>query len=131
MYFFSTIFGYYLDISENLFRLQIGGQKHWNVYTKSFLSFGQVSARERHLAMIADSAIASNKNSVENPCFHSGYSEKNQGSTGVNGLKLVYVTVSGPNSASDDQFEKCLATLRPLLNKVNSNGIYLYSVLSF
>ena len=40
------------DISENLFRLQIGGQKHWNVYTKSFLSFGHNSARERHFRQV-------------------------------------------------------------------------------
>ena len=40
------------DISENLFRLQIGGQKHWNVYTKSFLSFGHNSARERHFLQV-------------------------------------------------------------------------------
>ena len=29
------------DISENLLKLQIGGQKLWNVYTKSFLSFAK------------------------------------------------------------------------------------------
>lgn len=34
-----------LDIQEGLFKLQLGGQKQWNVYTKSFLQFGIVSAR--------------------------------------------------------------------------------------
>ena len=44
-----------MDINEGLFKLQIGGQKHWNVYTKSFLQFGIVSARKRHIAGIVDS----------------------------------------------------------------------------
>lgn len=41
------------DIMSNLFKLQIGGQKHWNVYTHSFLYFGLNSARLRmHQAII-------------------------------------------------------------------------------
>ena len=34
------------DISEGLFKFQLGGQKHWNVYTKSFLQFGWVSEQD-------------------------------------------------------------------------------------
>lgn len=37
------------DILDGLFKLQIGSQKHWNVYAKSFLEFGINSARNRHL----------------------------------------------------------------------------------
>jgi Golgi nucleoside diphosphatase len=35
------------DIMSNLFKLQVGAQKHWNVYTHSFLYFGSTSARLR------------------------------------------------------------------------------------
>jgi len=69
------------DISENLFKLQIGGQKHWNVYTKSFLSFGHVSARKRHLTSVADTALKNQESSTaEVPfgmsyCLHTGYTE--------------------------------------------------------
>ncbi|CAN0437084.1 unnamed protein product, partial [Ectocarpus sp. 8 AP-2014] len=35
------------DILANLFKLQIGAEKHWNVYTHSFLQFGLNSARAR------------------------------------------------------------------------------------
>lgn len=40
----STQIAFYLpsqDILEGLFKLQIGGQKEWNVYAKSFLQFGK------------------------------------------------------------------------------------------
>jgi len=56
----STQIAFYVpsqDISEGLYKLQIGGQKHWNVYTKSFLQFGVVSARKRHLGLVADAAV--------------------------------------------------------------------------
>ncbi|KAG5177862.1 nucleoside phosphatase GDA1/CD39, partial [Tribonema minus] len=35
------------DIMSNLFKLQIGSQKHWNVYTHSFLGFGEAAMRMR------------------------------------------------------------------------------------
>ncbi|CAM9669630.1 unnamed protein product, partial [Phaeothamnion confervicola] len=35
------------DIVANLFKLQVGAQKHFNVYTHSFLYFGINSARDR------------------------------------------------------------------------------------
>jgi len=41
------------DILSNLFKLQVGSQKHWNIYAHSFLQYGRVSARQRmwsHLA---------------------------------------------------------------------------------
>ncbi len=52
----STQIAFYLpseDIMEGLYKLQIGGQKHWNVYTKSFLKFGITSARRRHFQYLA------------------------------------------------------------------------------
>jgi hypothetical protein len=29
------------DISEGLFKLQVGSQRHWNLYAKSFLDYGE------------------------------------------------------------------------------------------
>ena len=57
----STQIAFYLDsedIMEGLYKLQIGGQKHWNVYTKSFLEFGINSARRRHFQYLAAAALA-------------------------------------------------------------------------
>lgn len=96
----STQIAFYLpseDLMEGLYKLQIGGQKHWNVYTKSFLKFGLNSARRRHFEYLAmehlrrmgitgDHAIiahiAEEKQvsgnymvEVDNPCFHQGFSE--------------------------------------------------------
>lgn len=46
------------DYMEGLYKLQIGGQKHWNVYTKSFLQFGINSARKRMFRLLATNAVA-------------------------------------------------------------------------
>lgn len=46
------------DILANLFKLQIGAQKHWNVYTHSFLQFGLNSARARMHTKVTDAAKA-------------------------------------------------------------------------
>jgi hypothetical protein len=108
------------DVSEGLFNLQIGGQKHWNVYAKSFLSFGQNSARLRHLTSVADAAVAKmTRGSAEHPqaleyCFHSGYSENV-----LNSNASLLVEVSGPPVAAQDQFERCMDAVRPLLHKEN------------
>lgn len=58
----STQIAYFLpsqDILEGLYKFQIGNQKIWNVYTKSFLSFGVNSARTRHLTGIVDNYLYS------------------------------------------------------------------------
>ena len=57
----STQIAYYLpsqDILEGLYKFQIGNHKIWNVYTKSFLSFGVVSARQRHITDFVDKFLA-------------------------------------------------------------------------
>lgn len=97
------------DISEGLYKLQIGGHKHWNVYTKSFLQFGVVSARRRHLIQIASAAHDSKR--VEAPCFHSGYKESIQSSDG----KMV--DIFGPSYPEKGQFRRCYDSLRPLMEK--------------
>jgi GDA1/CD39 (nucleoside phosphatase) family len=42
------------DIMSNLFKLQVGGQKHWNVYSHSFLYFGSASTRLRMQQDVVD-----------------------------------------------------------------------------
>lgn len=41
------------DISEGMFKLQLGLSEHWNLYAKSFLQFGYDAARQRHLQELA------------------------------------------------------------------------------
>jgi GDA1/CD39 (nucleoside phosphatase) family len=70
--------------------------------------------------MVADGFLngkSGNSGSVVNSCFHSGYSEKNTGSGTYTGGKPGEVTIQGPSSASNDQFDKCAASIRPLMNK--------------
>jgi Golgi nucleoside diphosphatase len=120
----STQIAFYVpsqDIMEGLYKLQIGGQKAWNCYAKSFLTFGVVSARLRHLTILVDdfySTITSNNGNVMtnraiNYCFHSGYSEQVHDSTGARTLE-----VAGPSSSGDqDQLTKCRISIQPLLEK--------------
>ncbi|KAG5187142.1 nucleoside phosphatase family-domain-containing protein [Tribonema minus] len=42
------------DIMSNLFKLQVGAQKHWNVYVHSFLYFGEAAMRLRLLQSLVD-----------------------------------------------------------------------------
>ena len=46
------------DYMEGLYRLQIGGQRYWNVYTKSFLQFGINSSRKRMFRLLANNAMS-------------------------------------------------------------------------
>jgi hypothetical protein len=44
------------SIVENLFKLQIGGSKHWNIYAHSFLQYGRDSAQSRMWSNLAQKA---------------------------------------------------------------------------
>jgi hypothetical protein len=100
----STQIAYFLpsqDILEGLYKFQIGNQKIWNVYTKSFLSFGVVSARQRHITELVDRFLSEqpegkiskhhNDLTAENSCFYAGYSEQATDST-----QKYRIEVSGP-----------------------------------
>lgn len=62
------------DIMANLFKLQIGQSKHWNVYAHSFLYFGMNEARRRFQAKLASHADAKTQliEGVQNPCLPGG-----------------------------------------------------------
>lgn len=116
------------DVSEGLFKLQLGGQKHWNVYTKSFLQFGHVSARLRHVTGIAnDAMLGIDPNSADVPkalnyCFVAGYSEHVSPGPGYdNGYYNAQVLISGPPVPAQDQFKRCLEAVQPLLVKYNND----------
>jgi len=42
------------DILANLFKVQVGQQRHWNIYAHSFLHYGQNSARRRMWGKLAE-----------------------------------------------------------------------------
>lgn len=118
----STQIAYYVpsqDILEGLYKLQLGGQKSWNVYTKSFLQFGIVSARLRFVNYLVDKYIEAHpevlaedtsKVKIENPCFHSGYSEVAKDSSGEHSFEMV-----GPDDPLPNQLVTCRTALVPLL----------------
>ena len=60
------------DVMANLFKLQIGGARHWNVYVHSFLYFGVNGAWARLNAdLYSRSGSSTNSSSavVKNPCL--------------------------------------------------------------
>mmetsp|Transcript_1421 Transcript_1421/g.1905 ORF Transcript_1421/g.1905 Transcript_1421/m.1905 type:complete len:555 (+) Transcript_1421:167-1831(+) len=54
------------DIMANLFKLQIGQAKHWNLYSHSFLYYGLNEARHRFQAILLSS---SGEEKIGNPCL--------------------------------------------------------------
>lgn len=112
------------DILANMFKLQIGAQKHWNIYTHSFLYFGVNSARDRlHMDLATrtgeeESWRGQEKgkkgkkekgSTVANACLPAGYEEA---FTVVNSSRQVLV--QGVKAT----FEECLTQVVPLLRKV-------------
>jgi len=100
------------DILANMFKLQLGAQKHWNVYVHSFLYFGVNSARDRFHTLIIGEAMQAGKKRATNPCYPSGYSENYVGEDG----KTYVIEGSTPNIPSMDAYVE-VATL--LLRKVS------------
>jgi Golgi nucleoside diphosphatase len=60
------------DVMANLFKLQLGAAKHWNVYTHSFLYFGVNGAYARFNAMMVARATRENQPDIYNPCLPGG-----------------------------------------------------------
>jgi Golgi nucleoside diphosphatase len=115
----STQIAFYVpnqEITEGLFKLQIGNRKHWNLYTKSFLQFGHNSIQQRHLEDITNTFLQSSRHSVDSAadaltaCYHAGYSEDF-----FNKDEQRWMTVRGPVMSSSTQMAECIAVLKPLL----------------
>jgi GDA1/CD39 (nucleoside phosphatase) family len=64
------------DIMANLFKLQIGQAKHWNVYGHSFLYYGMNDAMTRFQSRLAAEKTAEQRliTGVYNPCLPGGAS---------------------------------------------------------
>ena len=106
------------DISEGIFKLQIGSQRHWNIYAKSFLMYGHNSARNRHFSAIAEQSLKSEDDDdiryANDMCLFSGYSETL--SQSMTSYKRE-VVLRGPSEPLKDQFDLCAHSVKPLLNK--------------
>jgi len=116
------------DIMSNLFKLQIGQGKHWNVYAHSFLYFGINEAWNRMGAYV--STINNNTDvqpKVQNPCLAGGtktdfdstiYFENGQESfrNDKNGEPISYKTVL-VNDDSTGSYESCSDIAKSLMNK--------------
>lgn len=136
----STQIAFYVPnqlITEGLFKLQIGGRKHWNLYTKvslnltmrhsnplrtliplkSFLQFGHESAKSRYFEGITSAALTAQANmnftsafTARASCFHAGFSEKY---TNVEMSRSMFVR--GPVEPSSLQMDECMSAILPLL----------------
>lgn len=62
------------DIMANLFKIQIGQAKHWNLYAHSFLYYGINEARDRFYAQLLHSKDDQTRlvQGVHNPCLPGG-----------------------------------------------------------
>lgn len=59
------------DIIENLFKVQVGGLKHWNIYARSFLHYGAYAARQRIWDELAskEGCFEGERNDSSAPCI--------------------------------------------------------------
>jgi Golgi nucleoside diphosphatase len=118
------------DIMANLFKLQIGQAKHWNLYAHSFLFFGLNEARNRFQAKLVAKADMKTRLiiGVQNPCLPGGSSEQVRLSIHIddNGLETFDPGIGVSQNAfyqamlkNDEQtgnFKDCLAHTNEILN---------------
>jgi len=118
------------DIMANLFKLQIGQGKHWNVYAHSYLYFGIDEAYNRLGALLAtgqsSSSSSSVASSVYNPCLPGGsqisfqsdiyFFEGHETRLSVAGQDKSYSTVL-KNDHSTGDYQQCSAIANSLVNK--------------
>lgn len=116
------------DIMSNLFKLQIGQGKHWNVYAHSFLYFGINEAWNRmgaYVSTISNETIVLSK--VQNPClvgdakvdfestiyFIDGHESFQADKNG----KPLSCKTTLVNDASRGSYDGCSAIVKSLMNK--------------
>ena len=106
------------DVMSNLFKLQIGQGKHWNVYTHSFLHFGIHEAWNRMGALL----LAGGKlTKVENPCLAGG--SKMNFKTNIMFIDGHETRITEPdhflleNSKHAGDYESCASIASSLLHK--------------
>jgi len=116
------------DIMSNLFKLQIGQGKHWNVYAHSFLYFGINEAWNRMGAYVTTIGIESSvPEEAHNPCLAGGISTSfestiffNEGHETFhmedNGKKESYRTKL-VNDSPTGNYDECSAVVTNLIHK--------------
>lgn len=120
-----------MDIMSNLFKIQIGQGKHWNVYTHSHLTFGINEAWNRMGAFLSTRYSGDNVAGkyVDNPCLPGGTKEvhfessiyfDDKGNThwrvDNNNNALIYgTTMRNQNDKGD--YDACAGVAYALLNK--------------
>eukprot|EP00980_Cylindrotheca_fusiformis_P009752 scaffold2149_cov187-Cylindrotheca_fusiformis.AAC.30 len=123
------------DIMANLFKLQIGQSKHWNIYAHSFLYFGMNEARKRFQAKLASKEDANTRLvvGVHNPCLPGGsrkevrlnihFDEFGQETfdydAGVSQNGFYQAVLKNDNNAAD--FDECIALTNNIL-KIDANS---------
>lgn len=124
------------DIMSNLFKLQIGQAKHWNVYAHSFLFYGMNEAIHRFQARLSAPKTAHQRlvEGIYNPCLPRGTTTGIQrtnihitrsGSETWNYTAGVYPSGDGSyqaifqndhNNKGGDNFEQCMKLTKDLLH---------------
>jgi len=116
------------DIMSNLFKLQIGSAKHWNLYAHSFLYFGINEAFNRFGARLAFGESTEPAMMAYNPCLPGGavYPFESRIYLSEKGVEMwhdnnpqderTYVSLlKNENGAGD--FDQCSALVQELLRK--------------
>jgi hypothetical protein len=120
------------DIMADLFKLQIGQGKHWNIYAHSFLWYGINEAKERLEARLINdmNATARLASGVYNPCLpggsdklvrtqifinEKGYETWNYTGTDIGKDGYREAIVRNPHKGGDP--DKCLALAYEMLHK--------------
>ncbi|GKZ00882.1 hypothetical protein MPSEU_001039900 [Mayamaea pseudoterrestris] len=119
------------DIMANLFKLQIGQAKHWNVYSHSYLYYGMNEAIHRYQArLVADKSSDERLiEGVHDPCLPGGATSQVRSNihvtpTGMESWNYTQVYPSGngyyqamlKNKFVKGDFERCMRLTKDLLH---------------
>lgn len=110
------------DVMANLFKMQLGGARHWNVYVHSFLYFGVNGAWSRLNARLYNNGLGVNN---INPCLPHGFSLNYTSWIHTNPEEGYLLPRSSPESVPyttnmtnhHSDFEHCSTMARVLLRK--------------
>jgi Golgi nucleoside diphosphatase len=116
------------DIMSNLFKLQIGQGKHWNLYAHSFLYFGLNAARNRFQAALLAGTTPNDRlvEGVYNPCLPGGATQETRLNILINsngeetwapiGSNDGYYQATLINHGPTGDFEKCMEYTKSILH---------------
>ena len=122
------------DIMSNLFKLQIGQGKHWNLYAHSYLYYGMNEATNRFHAFLLEGKDVNDRlvKGVYNPCLPGGSKQEVRTNIHVNAKGEETWQYNSSSSESDfyqailkndketGSFEGCMAFAKRLLHLDNN-----------